>query len=293
MNNNDTREPIDPKIERRPVWALAVGATFAGLSMTYLMGFTLISGFNPRFYCDAFGPFAYTFAFSFGLSAAFMSGEAVARGTLGSRLSGFSIAFGLGGGVAASLIAFIVAQQFPPENCGNRLEISNFAWLEERFVSPAEAGQGFVVTDVSRKMNPAYRFATMEDVAIPFSFMIRNFDFRSDGTTDLQLEFFVQGSTVEARPRPILIGSVNDVLHGRNLRRVGLERYQEVLGPVPFGHLPVLAILGCFEVQQENNIADEYVFVIEVTDRRTGQRAIHSDRLALTMDAPSVAAACG
>jgi hypothetical protein len=110
-----TELPAEPV--SAPVWVMAIGAVAGLLTLGGFFIFAFLAATNSRFVCNSFPLLAPIFAFGVGLSVAFLGGAAAINGQLGDAARKYSLAFSAGGGVAALFIAFLLFQQFQPNNC--------------------------------------------------------------------------------------------------------------------------------------------------------------------------------
>ena len=137
------------RIESPSSWVIYVGAVFGGITLIGLFAFAFIAGTsNQQFICKSFQLLAAVFSLGAALSGAFLGGGAAAQG----KTTGpFSIAFGVGGGVAVLVIMFVVFSQFKP--------LCSIADPSAAEVSRRIAGDFQVVIEMKIPLEGAARFA--------------------------------------------------------------------------------------------------------------------------------------
>jgi hypothetical protein len=105
--------PIGPT----PVWVMALGAVFGGITLIGLLVFAYIAGKDASFVCNAFTVLAAVFAFGAALAAGFIGGGAAVTGNLGATAKNYAMLFSAGGGIAVFFIAFGLFHFFKGDVC--------------------------------------------------------------------------------------------------------------------------------------------------------------------------------
>jgi hypothetical protein len=100
-----------------PPWVLVVGAVFGAVTLVGFFVFAYLAATAPEIVCNSYNLLAPVFSLGVGLSSAFLGGAAAVNGKI--KVLGISspVAVAMSGGIAALAIAFILFNNFAPDNC--------------------------------------------------------------------------------------------------------------------------------------------------------------------------------